>query len=85
MSTNNRKIVRLQDQLQKERRLVSFDSYDVTIKQILDMYEAGHIFVPPEYQRQFIWGTERQSQLIESVFLGIPIPSLFMAIALFLT
>jgi hypothetical protein len=79
MSTNSKKIVRLQDQLQKERRLVSFDSYDVTIKQLLDMYEAGHIFVPPEYQRQFVWGAERQSQLIESAFLGIPIPSLFMA------
>ncbi|MHA6824156.1 DUF262 domain-containing protein [Ralstonia pseudosolanacearum] len=79
MSTNSKKIVRLQDQLQKERRLVSFDSYDVTIKQLLDMYEAGHIFVPPEYQRQFVWGPDRQSQLIESAFLGIPIPSLFMA------
>ncbi|WP_059611365.1 DUF262 domain-containing protein [Burkholderia ubonensis] len=79
MSTNSKKIVRLQDQLQKERRLVSFDSYDVTIKQLLDMYEDGHIFVPPEYQRQFVWGVDRQSQLIESVFLGIPIPSLFMA------
>ena len=80
MSINvKKKIVRLQDQLQKERRLVSFDSYDITIKQLLDMYEAGHIVVPPEYQRQFVWGVDRQSQLIESVFLGIPIPSLFMA------
>lgn len=79
MSTISKKIVCLQDQLQKERRLVSFDSYDVTIKQLLDMYEAGHVFVPPEYQRQFVWGADRQSQLIESAFLGIPIPSLFMA------
>jgi hypothetical protein len=72
-------IVLLQDQLQKERRLVSFDSYDVTIKQLLDMFEAGHVFVPPEYQRQFLWDEVRQSQLVESAFLGIPIPSLFMA------
>lgn len=75
----NKKIVRFQDQLQKERRLVSFDSYDVTIKQLLDMYAAGDMVIPPEYQRQFVWGEERQSQLIESAFLGIPIPSLFMA------
>jgi len=74
-----KKIVSLQDQLQKERRLVSFDSYDITIKQLLDMYEAGHIVIPPEYQRQFVWEPDRQSQLIESAFLGIPIPSLFMA------
>ncbi|WP_284358279.1 DUF262 domain-containing protein [Pseudomonas syringae] len=43
------------------------------------MVETGDIFVPPEYQRQFIWDAERQSVLIESVFLGIPVPSLFMA------
>jgi Protein of unknown function DUF262 len=39
----------------------------------------GSINVSPEYQRHFIWDKTRQSQLIESLFLGIPIPSLFMA------
>ena len=69
----------LQDQLDKERRLVSFDSYDLSVRQLLDMFESGEIEVPPEYQRQFIWNEARESQLIESVLLGIPIPSLFMA------
>ncbi|WP_397443990.1 DUF262 domain-containing protein [Pseudomonas chlororaphis] len=69
----------LQQQLDTERRLVSFDSYDMTIKQIYDMFAAGDIFVPPEYQRQFVWDAVRESELIESVFLGIPVPSLFMA------
>ncbi|NWB51929.1 DUF262 domain-containing protein [Pseudomonas sp. F8002] len=69
----------LQQQLDTERRLVSFDSYDMTIKQIYDMFAEGHIFVPPEYQRQFVWDAVRESELIESVFLGIPVPSLFMA------
>jgi len=69
----------LQDQLDKERRLVSFDSYDLSVRQLLDMFESGEVEVPPEYQRQFIWEAPRESQLIESVLLGIPIPSLFMA------
>ena len=69
----------LQDQLDGERRLVSFDSYDLSVRQLLDMFESGEIEVPPEYQRQFIWDEERESQLIESVLLGIPVPSLFMA------
>lgn len=69
----------LQEQLQAERRLVSYDSYDITVRQLLDMFESGDIYVPPEYQRQFIWEPDRQSTLIESAFLGIPIPSLFMA------
>lgn len=59
--------------------MVSFDSYDMTVRQLLDMYNQGAIFVPPEYQRQFVWDEERESELIESIFLGIPIPNLFMA------
>lgn len=69
----------LQQQLDSERRLVSFDSYDMTIRQIYEMFVEGAIFVPPEYQRQFVWDEERESELIESIFLGIPVPSLFMA------
>ncbi|WP_395602720.1 DUF262 domain-containing protein [Pseudomonas sp. A1230] len=69
----------LQQQLDGERRLVSFDSYDLSVRQLLDMFESGEIDVPPEYQRQFIWDESRESQLIESVLLGIPVPSLFMA------
>jgi Protein of unknown function DUF262 len=69
----------LQDQLATERRLVSFDSYDLSVGQLLNMFESGQIEVPPEYQRQFIWDEGRESQLVESVMLGIPVPSLFMA------
>ncbi|MGU0748469.1 DUF262 domain-containing protein [Pseudomonas aeruginosa] len=69
----------LQDQLDKERRLVSFDSYDLSVRQLLEMFESGEISIPPEYQRQFIWDETRQSELVESVLLGIPVPSLFMA------
>jgi uncharacterized protein with ParB-like and HNH nuclease domain len=43
------------------------------------MFIEEAIFVPPDYQRQFVWGIERESELIESILLGIPIPSLFMA------
>lgn len=79
MSITSRKISSIQSQLEQKRKSVSFDSYDLSVRQVLDMVEAGDIFVPPEYQRQFIWDAERQSVLIESVFLGIPVPSLFMA------
>jgi uncharacterized protein with ParB-like and HNH nuclease domain len=69
----------LSAELDQERRTVSFDSYDMTVRQLLDMVESGAIDIAPEYQRQFVWGTDRQSVFVESVFLGIPIPSLFMA------
>lgn len=68
-----------QDQLQTERRTVSFDSYDITVRQLIDMFSDEELDISPDYQRQFLWSNERQSQLIESAFLGIPIPSLYMA------
>jgi len=43
------------------------------------MVEEKSIEIAPDYQRHFIWNSERQSTLIESLLLGIPIPSLFMA------
>lgn len=79
MVMNNKHVEKLQEQLQKERRLVSFDNYDISVKQVIDMRRSGAIHVPPEYQRQFVWDATRESQLIESVFLGIPVPNVFMA------
>ncbi|MFL1523693.1 DUF262 domain-containing protein [Pseudomonas sp. O230] len=79
MALTAKQISSIQSQLESKRKSVSFDSYDLSVRQVMDMVESGDIFVPPEYQRQFIWDAERQSVLIESVFLGIPVPSLFMA------
>src|SRR5437870_12516973 len=69
----------LQTQLNEQRRKVDFDSYDITVQQLLIMVESGAINVAPVYQRQYRWDSIRQSRFIESIFLGIPIPSLFMA------
>jgi uncharacterized protein with ParB-like and HNH nuclease domain len=72
-------IEKIQAQLDKNRKSVSFDSYDITIKQLYDMTLEGMIDIAPEYQRHFVWDDKRQSALIESILLGIPVPSLFMA------
>lgn len=72
-------IVKIQGEIDAKRRSVSFDSYDITIKQLYDMLLDGMIDIAPEYQRHFKWGAARQSALIESLILGIPVPSLFMA------
>lgn len=67
------------NQLDKETRKVDFDSFDISVKELVSMTDEGIIDIAPEYQRQFRWPKENQSRLIESVFLGIPVPSLFMA------
>ena len=69
----------IQSELNSQKRLVDFNTYDISVKELISMVAEGIIDIAPEYQRQFRWDETRQSQLVESVFLGIPIPSLFMA------
>lgn len=39
--------------------------------------DAAEIFIP-EYQRDFVWLPKQQSRFIESLFLNLPIPPLFL-------
>ena len=66
-------------QLNEQKRKVDFDSFDISVKELVNMVEEGIIDIAPDYQRKFRWKADRQSELIESIFLGLPIPSLFMA------
>jgi uncharacterized protein with ParB-like and HNH nuclease domain len=61
-------------QLQEQRRKVDFDSYDVTVDELIRRVAKRRIEIAPAYQRQFRWDDERQSRLIESILLGIPVP-----------
>jgi hypothetical protein len=66
-------------QLENQRHRVDFDTYDITVQQLISMVESGAIDVAPAYQRHFRWDVKKRSDLVESVFLGVPVPSLFMA------
>ncbi|MEH8031852.1 DUF262 domain-containing protein [Gallibacterium anatis] len=67
------------EELGEQKRKVDFNSYDFSVKELVSMVAEGIIDIAPEYQRQFRWEDERQSKLIESLLLGIPIPNIFMA------
>lgn len=66
-------------QLSEQKRKVDFKTYDISVKELISMVNDGIINVSPNYQRKFRWDDQRQSKLIESIFLGIPVPSLYMA------
>jgi hypothetical protein len=69
----------LENQLQKQRRTVDFDSFDMTIKELIQRMKDREIHISPRYQRRFRWEEDRCSLFVESMLLGIPIPSVFMA------
>lgn len=50
-----------------------------SLKQIDDLIEEGDIELSPDFQRNFIWDDTRQSRLIESILLGLPLPSIYLS------
>lgn len=53
---------------------------EVLVQKHLTGIDKGEneIFVP-EYQRDLVWGEQRQSKFIESLLIGLPVPYLFVA------
>ena len=43
------------------------------------MIEVGDIEIAPRFQRNFVWDKTRQSRLIESIFLGLPLPAIYLS------
>lgn len=69
----------LQKQIDKARMQVNTDSYPMSIGELVNLYDDGELDIHPEFQRVYRWTDEQKSKLIESILLGIPLPSIFVA------
>ncbi len=73
----------------EEKAISNFKPYDVRkiridtktfpLRQIKDMIVDGDLDLSPDFQRNFVWEQKRQSQLIESVLLRIPLPVFYFS------
>lgn len=68
----------LSDEIEQAGRQVRTDAYQMSIGEIVSMYDAEEIVIDPEFQRLFRWDVGQKSKLIESLLLGIPLPSIFV-------
>lgn len=50
-----------------------------TISQFVEMINDGDLEIAPRFQRNFIWDRTRKSRLIESIFLGLPLPTIYLS------
>lgn len=57
--------------------IVNPDNY--SISDLMRMVKQGDIEIAPRFQRNFIWDKTRQSRLIESIFLGLPLPAIYLS------
>lgn len=60
------------------QRQVKTDAYQMSLGEIVTMYDDLEVIIDPEFQRLFRWDISQKSKLIESLLLGIPIPSIFV-------
>lgn len=64
--------------LQAQNRLV-FQSSDLSLDAIANMVDGGAIDIKPKYQRRERWSKDKQSALIESFLLNIPVPPIYLS------
>jgi len=50
-----------------------------TIYEVIRRIDQEHYIMDPDFQREFIWKEDKQSKLIESVIMRIPLPVFYMA------
>jgi len=61
-----------------QNRLV-FQSSDLSLEAIANMVKGEAIDIKPKYQRRERWNKDKQSALIESFLLNIPVPPIYLA------
>lgn len=71
-------------EIREKQKAVNYRTTEYPVEVIVQKYMDGiendtnELFIP-DYQREMTWDEERQSKFIESVFLGLPIPPIFIA------
>lgn len=50
-----------------------------TVSEVVRRINRGRFILDPDFQREFVWGTKKQSKLIESCVMRIPLPVLYVA------
>ncbi len=75
MSTNEPVVTKFEN---SQNSLVLQQS-DLSLQSISDMVDSGAIDISPKYQRRERWDDVKESELIESFLLNIPVPPIYLA------
>ena len=68
------------DDFYSDDDLFSISSWgaDLSFRELIDRYKDGDL-VKPELQRKYVWDKTEASRFIDSLLLGLPVPSIFLA------
>lgn len=73
-------VIKGEEEYYTDDSIYNITSYgtDMMLGQIASMYKAGDI-ERPDLQRNFVWTKKEASRFIDSILLGLPVPSVFFA------
>lgn len=69
----------LEDQIASARQTIATDGYPMSVGELTNLYRGGELIIRPEFQRFYRWKSIQKSRLVESILLGIPLPSIFVS------
>lgn len=68
------------EQIPKDVRKLRTQPYDKSVIDLVEMIKRKEICLRPNFQRNAVWDNKRASLLIESIWLNIPIPQVFVSV-----
>ena len=63
-----------------EDKQVFTEKKDFPLSTLKEMVDDGDIIPNPEYQRDYVYTDKQASKLVESVLMGIPIPTIYLCV-----
>lgn len=70
---------KIEERFEQSQNDLVIQASDFSLKGLREMVENEVIDLSPKYQRRERWEVERQSQLIESFLLNVPVPPIYLA------
>ena len=70
---------KLNELLDSNKKNVKVENLAMSVGELISMYESGELILKPEYQRLLKWDSKQKTLLIESLLLGLPMPSVFVS------
>lgn len=71
--------VEIERRFEKSQNDLVIQASDFSLQGLKEMVDGQIIDLSPKYQRRERWEVQRQSQLIESFLLNVPVPAIYLA------
>lgn len=77
---SNIELIKEESETYSDDAIFNISSYgaDLSFRELISMYQENEL-EKPELQRHYVWDKKEASRFIDSILLGLPVPSIFLA------